>query len=96
MAAKRQRSISCSDDDWAAIQKRAKEKSLSASEYIVALSRSDEADAGGAAKPAFSEVERSAFRAIWFLYVDRLGQMKDAGEQPRIDALVAEARRKFE
>ena len=108
MASKRQRSISCSDEDWAAIRQRAEAKSLSVSEYLVicALSKTaDEADGSTAiagmdsvdtGRPALSDAERSAFRAIWFLYTDRLGRMKDAGEQPRIDALIKEARRKFE
>ena len=73
---------------------------MSVSEYLVTRALSDAADAGtdsvGADGAVISDAERSAFRAIWFLYTDRLGRMKDAGEQPRIDALIAEARRKFE
>jgi hypothetical protein len=43
-----------------------------------------------------SDLERSAFRAIWFRYTDRLTRMKDACDKPRTAALIAEARRKFE
>ena len=94
MATKRQRSISCSDEDWAAIQQCAKAKSVSVSEYLVALAKSDEADAGESAA-AMSMEERSAFRAVWFLYVDRLNQLKAAGQQSKVDILVTEAKRKF-
>lgn len=95
MATNRQRSISCSDDDWVAIQERARDKGLSISEYLVALAKMDCADAS-TENPAFSEAEKSAFRAVWFLYVDRLTALKADGKQEHADQLIAEARRKFD
>ena len=95
MASKRQRSISCSDEDWAEIGRRAKASGSSVSEYLVIRAKSD-ADNVTAKNANFSEIERSAFRAIWFLYTDRLSALKAAGDQQQIDALVEEARRKFE
>jgi len=95
MATNRQRSISCSDDDWAAIRRRAKGKGLSVSEYLVALATSDETDANNENFP-LSKAEKSAFRAVWFLYVDRLSELKADGKQDRANQLIAEARRKFE
>jgi hypothetical protein len=94
MAIRRQRSISCSDEDWLAIRQQAGDKNLSVSEYLVSLAMSDAADPG-TSNSSLSDAERSAYRAIWFLYVDRLNQIKDAGDNARVDALVAEARRKF-
>jgi len=94
MAIRRQRSISCSDEDWLAIRRQAGGKNLSVSEYLVSLATSDAADPG-TSNLSLSDAEISAYRAIWFLYVDRLNALKDAGDKARVDALVAEARRKF-
>ena len=99
-ATKKTHSIRFTDAEWDRISARAKVAGLSISAYLVAASDAADGTAaegreGTSAMAGLSDQERSAFRAIWFLYTDRLTRMKDAGEQPRIDALVAEARRKF-
>ena len=95
MATNRQRSISCSDDDWAAIQRCAKEKGVSTSEYLVALAKSDETGSSTINSP-LPEADRSAFRAVWFLYLDRLLALKAEGKQDRIDQFIQKATQKFE
>jgi len=47
--------------------------------------------AAGTGKPSVSDAERLAFRAIWFLYTDRLAKIKDVGGDATINGSNTEA-----
>lgn len=89
-------SIRFTDDEWQRIRSRAKATGLSVAEYLISVS--DAVEASGASAPTDASADtadRSMHRAVWFLYVDRLNQLKAAGQQSRVDILVTEAKRKF-
>ena len=97
MGKSRQRSISCSDDDWVAIQQRAKAKGLTVFEYLLVLSNASAGEPGAemSAKLSQSNNDRFIRRAVWFLYAGSLASLKADGKQNRVDQLIAEARENF-
>jgi len=103
-ATKKTHPIRFGDAEWHYNSVQAKAAGLLIPAYLVAASdaaNSHLAKGKGEASTKTTKIpqsdrKRSAFRAIWFPYTDRPGRMKEAGGQSRIDALIAEARRKFE
>ena len=97
MGKSRQRSISCRDDNWVAIQQRAKAKGLTVLEYLLLWSNASAGEPGAemSAKLSQSNDDRSIRRAVWFLYADSLASLKADGKQNRVDQLIAGVRKKF-